>query len=50
MLILSEQQRTELMKIILEIAKERMKEVNHLDVGNYCSEIFSKIIKVIEQQ
>ena len=34
---------------LLEIAKERQKEINHLDVGNYIAEHYLKIIMVIKE-
>ena len=34
---------------LLEIAKERQKEINHLDVGNYVAEHYIKIILVIQE-
>ena len=34
---------------LLEIAKERQKEINHLDVGNYVGEHYIKIMMVIQE-
>ena len=50
MSIIPVQDKIKLMLLVLEFAKERQKEVNHLDIGNYSSEIYQKIIKAFEIQ
>ena len=44
---MDEEIRIIVMKAVLEMAKERQKEVSHLDIGNYVTEHYNKIVSAI---